>query len=327
MKTPKFIIKGLVSGRVKLTPELLEAMKKYSAAKESGAREQASPKNEPRPAESTSQPPAGGTPSCRSERRLVFVSPLPGRWIRCCGLAMACVALWLAPRAHAAAPDSDFNAANRAFAETRLEAAVHGYQGILDRSGYSAPTLFNLANAQLREGKTGPAILNYERARWLAPNDPDIAANLNLARNKAGLPSETVSGLRSALSILNLNAWAAVGLAALLFLAAIPPLKRLRPATRPALNTIAALAALAFVTAILAVGIRWPELDRAIVTASETAVRISPVNGIPPLFMLHSGESVNLKRVHGSFALVTDSHGQEGWVARETITSIVPPVR
>jgi hypothetical protein len=55
-------------------------------------------------------------------------------------------------------------------------------------SGYSAAALFNRANSCARDGKTGLAILNYERAQLLAPNDSDIAANLHFVRTKAGLP-------------------------------------------------------------------------------------------------------------------------------------------
>lgn len=55
-------------------------------------------------------------------------------------------------------------------------------------AGYSAATLYNLANAYARAGKPGFAVLNYERAKLLDPNDPDIEANLNHVREASGLP-------------------------------------------------------------------------------------------------------------------------------------------
>src|SRR5262249_48343930 len=42
---------------------------------------------------------------------------------------------------------------------------------------------YNLGNALFKGGKIGLAILNYRRAEFLAPRDPDIAANLAFARN------------------------------------------------------------------------------------------------------------------------------------------------
>src|SRR5580704_13297436 len=57
--------------------------------------------------------------------------------------------------------------------------------------GYSAARLYNLANSYARAGKPGMAILNYERASLLSPNDPDVQANLRYVRASAHLPPET----------------------------------------------------------------------------------------------------------------------------------------
>ncbi len=51
-------------------------------------------------------------------------------------------------------------------------------------SAVSAPALFNEANAAQRAGRVGPAILGYERARFLAPRDGAITQNLRVARKK-----------------------------------------------------------------------------------------------------------------------------------------------
>src|SRR5580700_12044574 len=60
-------------------------------------------------------------------------------------------------------------------------------------AGYSAPALYNLANAYARAGQTGLAVLNYERARLLDPQDPDIDANLRQVREAVGLAPESRS--------------------------------------------------------------------------------------------------------------------------------------
>src|SRR5450631_1410960 len=56
---------------------------------------------------------------------------------------------------------------------------------------YSAAQLYNLANSYARAGQPGLAVLNYERARLLAPGDPDIEANLQRIRDSAHLPSDS----------------------------------------------------------------------------------------------------------------------------------------
>src|SRR5580658_10885631 len=55
---------------------------------------------------------------------------------------------------------------------------------------YSADGLYNLANAYARAGKPGLAVLSYERAALLAPNDADIDANLAYVRAGAGVRPE-----------------------------------------------------------------------------------------------------------------------------------------
>src|ERR1700716_2486063 len=55
---------------------------------------------------------------------------------------------------------------------------------------YSADGLYNLANSYARAGKPGLAVLNYERASLLAPDDADVNANLEYVRASAHVPTE-----------------------------------------------------------------------------------------------------------------------------------------
>src|ERR1043166_7552957 len=60
------------------------------------------------------------------------------------------------------------------------------------QSSYSAPELFNQANTAQRADRLGPAILGYERARLLSPNESSIKQNLRIAREKAGVNPPTI---------------------------------------------------------------------------------------------------------------------------------------
>src|SRR3982074_3225852 len=55
---------------------------------------------------------------------------------------------------------------------------------------YSADGFYNLANSYARAGKPGLAVLNYERASLLAPDDADINANMEYVRASAHVPTE-----------------------------------------------------------------------------------------------------------------------------------------
>ncbi len=79
MKVPRFITRGLASGALRLRPEVVDVIEKLGSGADSGA--VTSPVQEPPPEPpSQTQPPTEPSPNIE-QRRLVFVSPLPGRWI------------------------------------------------------------------------------------------------------------------------------------------------------------------------------------------------------------------------------------------------------
>ena len=80
--------------------------------------------------------------------------------------------------------DSLFAKANKEYAQKNYEAAVSAYQKALNAGAKTASVYYNLGNAHYRLNSLAPAILNYERAHRLSPNDKDINANLALANSK-----------------------------------------------------------------------------------------------------------------------------------------------
>jgi len=247
---------------------------------------------------------------------------LPRRWIRPSCMMLAWAALCLVQPARAGENPPAFDAANQAFVEGKPAEAAHGLEGIIAKQGYSAPVLFNLANAQLRAGRTGQAILNYERARWLAPRDPDIAANLQPAQERAQAAWATAWPLRFA-DWFTMNGWASLGAGSLLLLAATLPLALLLPRQRPVLRTARILAVLMLLCSFTAVGARWGELNRAVVVVKAAPARISPVTVGSALFTLPEGTMVRIVRSHGLFTLVRAHNGQQGWVNRDAIEPVI----
>ena len=59
--------------------------------------------------------------------------------------------------------------------------AIATYEQILSSGEESAKLYFNLGNAYYKAGDVNNAILNYERAKILAPHDKDIDFNLQIA--------------------------------------------------------------------------------------------------------------------------------------------------
>ncbi|MDQ1267219.1 MAG: hypothetical protein QG635_2373 [Bacteroidota bacterium] len=79
---------------------------------------------------------------------------------------------------------ADFDKANQLYQKGDYEKASALYSQIIGR-GYESPEIyFNLGNAYFKLNKIAPSILNFERAKRMAPDDEDIDWNLKVARMK-----------------------------------------------------------------------------------------------------------------------------------------------
>jgi hypothetical protein len=138
----RLILRRVISGNIALTPHVLKVLKEC---------DQEHPEAGP-PKDSGDDPATSKAPSAdecpAEEKHLTFVNPLPGRWIRRteCGLGVAL--LLAASLAHAAFNPATFETANNAFAQGKYAEAARSYESIIAQQGYSAPVLFDLANAQ-----------------------------------------------------------------------------------------------------------------------------------------------------------------------------------
>lgn len=75
-----------------------------------------------------------------------------------------------------------FDQANELYQQGSFQEAAVCYEE-LAKVYPSANVYYNLGNAYYRQGKLGYAILNFERARRLAPRDQDIRYNLDYVRS------------------------------------------------------------------------------------------------------------------------------------------------
>jgi tetratricopeptide (TPR) repeat protein len=80
-----------------------------------------------------------------------------------------------------------FYRGNDLFESGDFEAAADAYRQAIEEGATSPALHFNFGNACLRLGRVGHAIHQFRLAQRLAPRDGDIAANLKVAHERAGL--------------------------------------------------------------------------------------------------------------------------------------------
>jgi len=245
-------------------------------------------------------------------------------------LLVICLTLGTLPRSAAADDDRTqrFERANAAFAAGQYAEARAGFAAILASDGPSPAVLYNLGNASLRAGDVGEAILSYERALLLAPRDQDIRANLRQARKAANLPLPEEGAWTLLIRLLTTNGWAWLASAALYLLcAALLAIRVLRDdarraSLRRALRLGAARGATVLLIAAAACATRLNELDRAVVLASDPALRVAPYASATASSELAPGELVRIERTHEGFALVRTAAGKSGWMSAGAVARI-----
>ncbi|MEP6884643.1 MAG: hypothetical protein ABJC66_07830 [Gammaproteobacteria bacterium] len=189
--------------------------------------------------------------------------------------------------------------------------------------GYSIAALYNLGNAYAKSGKPGFAILNYERARLLDPNDPDIDANLRHVRQTSGLPPQARSRFDRLTAIAGPQVLAWVGVLGLLIAGLGTLAQRRYPRHRGKLITAAAFG-FSLLGITIASGIAlWPVMHEAIVVLHSAPVRVSPVLIGETLFELPEGTIVESGAQHDGFVLVRTSTGRSGWVPDTNVAAVV----
>ncbi|HUJ71354.1 MAG TPA: SH3 domain-containing protein [Verrucomicrobiae bacterium] len=227
-----------------------------------------------------------------------------------------------------AAPIDDFRAANQLYDAEKFAEAAAAYEKIEPKTAH---VYYNLGNAWFRQNKLGPAVLNYERARKLAPRDPDILANLKFAQQRLGVdevntpPRAVQRFLRAVIGSRTTTEWSAYELAALwlsvLAIGAWVYFPRMR--TGLLVMAVAGLAGFAVSTFALSYQvINDHTAPEAVLVANGAEARFAPIPDSTIHFRLAEGTEVVIREDRGQWVLVERADGQQGWVKSEAVDRI-----
>jgi tetratricopeptide (TPR) repeat protein len=234
--------------------------------------------------------------------------------------------------------DAALDAANRAYASGNYDESAGLFQQIIAARGYSAPLCFDLANAEARAGRTGAAILNYERARCLAPADRDIDHNLQLARKQAGLEPNSYRWWQVALLSINWIVWLGImaGCLLLIFLAVIGtayapalaaaskiPLRLLKNIFRAVLFAGIPVCLLMGYVEVSTVGFNT-RIEGVIVAPKEATLRLSPFESADSVGTIPEGELVTVEQRHNDYLRIEARDHRFGWIQKKDIEPVIP---
>ena len=224
--------------------------------------------------------------------------------------------------------------ANLRFERGEYAEAAQQYEALIGL-GYRDPSVYyNLGNAYMEDGDLGRAVLNYLRAEELSPRDPDIIANLDLARGRTvdQLEAEGDSLVASAADFGRLWATTTEFAIAALLLWAIAGVAVGILITRTAIRGRAVLrggTAIAFVVMLvplvllLSMLFSNPYENTGVVTARTVEVLSGPGPQYGEEFALHSGAQVRLvDSRHGWLQVALPGGELQGWLPSHAIEAV-----
>lgn len=226
--------------------------------------------------------------------------------------------------------DELLSRANHDFEEGRFKEAAEGYESLLARDGPRVAVLQNLGSAYFRLGDDGRAILAFERALLLKPRDPDLQANLKLARDQAAVfPAQQPGPWERFTGFATRRQWSqlALAMAVLAPLAMVFRLLNRSPRRRGTVLVIGVWILCLGVVGLCYVVLRQRQGEdrRAIVLTDHAAVRLSPFEKSGTRGSLEAGQAVKLGERKDGFRWVSTEDGaMEGWLAAGEVEAVVP---
>jgi tetratricopeptide (TPR) repeat protein len=229
--------------------------------------------------------------------------------------------------------NSSMQQASEYYRNAEFDKAINIYEQLLNE-GYKGTSLYyNLANSYYRIGKLGYAILNYERALRISPNDEDVKHNLafaNLSTVDRIQPLPTFflfEWWETLLASLTVNGWtyaAYIFYIILLLMIILYFFARTIFQQKIILfSGLGILLILAVTMSLLIVKInREQTVINGVVVEQSATVKSSPDPKSTDAFVIHEGLKVNLEDKLDNWVKIKLADGKVGWVENGAVEKI-----
>lgn len=223
--------------------------------------------------------------------------------------------------------------ANENYTKEQFKQAIDGYNQILMTNMESPEVYFNLGNAYYKTGQYTLAILNYERAKLLAPDDEDISFNLQVANQKVVDSIQELPGIfivrwwNSLINSQTTDTWAVLSIISFVlfltmlgfyFFAKTSEVKRITFWSGCFL-IVFTIFSWSFAAKQKS---RLVNHTEAIVMQPTVTVKSSPSEKGTNLFVVHEGLKVKITDKLGDWVEIRLADGNKGWLLTESIERI-----
>ena len=226
----------------------------------------------------------------------------------------------------AVSAQTDKVAADSAYVKGDYKAAIEIYESLVANNGESADVYYNLGNAYYKSENIAKAVLNYERALLLNPDDEDIRFNLELARSKTvdKVAPEykffLMEWLESIINLLSISAWSVLAIVSfvVMLLTLLLFLFGKSVSTKKTGFIIALFSRFITIFANLSALHRYhylTERNDAVIMEPSVTAKSTPSNSGTELFVIHEGRKVKISDDSmREWTEIELEDGNKGWI-------------
>lgn len=223
--------------------------------------------------------------------------------------------------------------ANELYEKKDYPAAKELYIRLVEQNYQSPELYYNLGNTFYRLGQTGYAVLYYEKALRLAPNDEDIIHNLRFANYHAADRIDVVPELfivryyRALLGLFSVNGWTMLSflLYLLLIISGVMLLFRKPEKAGKPLRVGVWIAAvmLLLLLSILFLRIQYDSNENfAVLVEPAATVKTAPDGQSKDAFIVHEGIKMRMDDSVEGWVKIVLADGKTGWIEKGVIRKI-----
>lgn len=224
-----------------------------------------------------------------------------------------------------------YDLGNKEYQAGNYDSAVACYKKVADNGIENSSVYYNLANAYFRQNKLGYAILYYEKAKLISPDDEDIASNLKYVRAsivdkitepEVGFFVKVLSGLQDLLSL----KLSTIVTSILFFLICLTIILAIFSRYNGRIIAVYILVILSLIFVIsgtsLAYKIYQYENVKYAVVLSPVVDIVNEPDGLSTLFTVHEGSKFLIRKRLNNWLLVSLPNGMSGWIEEKHLGGI-----
>jgi len=229
--------------------------------------------------------------------------------------------------------DQLISTANNAYNQGLYDSALNTYNKVIADGIESGELYYNMGNAYYKNNDIASAILYYEKAKKLLPNDEDIQYNLNIANSMIVDKIEKVPELfyhhwwNYFYNIMGVNAWtifALISFALLIVTIGLFIISKKRGNRKLSFYIGVIFLVITITSSVLASQKYYLNIEHkeAIIFTPSITVKSSPTQNSVDLFVIHDGTKVKIIDNIDNWVEIKIQNGSTGWLPKKSIQEI-----